>query len=502
MTHYPYRFIFVVVLVNFSMYLYAQNEFNKVIRYDDNITRNEIICEVDDAYYTIGYSDDISGHTVGIHVSKHDKNNGGVLNNTYFAIDSTWSFLEQSFDVFYKENSLIFGLEGDGLLYKLEYDLSTNHINILDSVSFPIDDPGLFQHDMLIFNDTTLYVATYSLEVDSFKYGLFFTYPNGTRETKHITRTDSLTGFGQMIKRDNGNYVLFGSMRGGNVFWDRSLAIYEYDRDLNVLSKFFTPKTDGYIRVENFLPIGDQEVLLLVSKYDWDEIRSTYAFSHSILRYHLDDREILWSKNYGFPASSGLSGGRIVASHEANHFLYGTVAVRSDATIDSFSQVGRVVKVDDEGEQIWQRDYSFFNARNDENNFHDIIATSDGQYLLGGVARGMGRFHGWLLKINESGEVVGDSLVNVQWTESDWTADIQIYPNPTIDHIYINQNKLDHVTYQLYDIQGNFIHSLDVSGQDQGVVWDVSDLVSGSYFIRMLKDGVIIGSSVLIKQDE
>ena len=500
MIYYLTRIIYALLFWSLSYCVMAQDDFNKTYKYDNKSIRNEMVHESQEAYYAIGYSDDYSGYTVGIHVSKHDKITAEVLNSTYFAIDSVWSFLEHSFDVYEVDNSLIFGLKGEGKLHQLEYDMNTDQISIIDTVSFSIEDPGLYQDDMLLFNDTTLYVVTYALEIDSFKFGLFFTYPDGTQESIDIPLTDSLNRFGQVMKRDNGNYVLFGALNGENVFWDRSLAIYEYDKDLNELGRFFTPSTDGYINVENFLPINEQEILILASHYDWDFIRSRYAYSHSILRYHIDDRKILWSENFGSPASDGLSGGKIVASHESGHYLYCTGAVREGSTIDSLSEVGRVVKIDEHGEQIWQKDYYYFNNNGNINDFYDIIATSDGNYLLGGNAGNSNGHHGWLLKINESGELLGDSLVNVTWTEDDWRNDIQIYPNPIVDHIYINQNAVDDITYHLYDVQGNAIDHLNINAKDQGVIWDVSDLISGSYFIRMVKEGKVIGSTVLIKQ--
>ncbi len=476
----------------------AQNEFNKIFLYDQEIIRNEILHESDDAYYAIGYADDNSNITVGIHVSKHDKISGAVLNTTYFAIDSTWSFLEHSNDVYQEGNSLFFGFKGDQL-YTLEYNLLTAEINIVDEIPFPSDWTGVYLHDLLTFNDTSLYVTTCYLEGDSTHLGFYLTYPDGTHEFKHLPRTDSLKSLGLMMKRENGNYMLFSHLKGENLFWDRSLAFFELDKDFNVLNNYYTVSTDGYITPKSILPINNEEVLVLAAFYDWDNIRGMHAYSHQILRYHIDNREIIWSSNYGFPASNGLLGGKIVASHEEDHYLYCTSAVRADATVDSFSTVGRVVKIDDNGEQIWQKDYAYYTNHRDDHSLYDIIATSDGNYLVGGKAQA-DHTYGWLLKINESGEIVSDSLVNVTWTDNDWTKNIQIYPNPTVDHIYINQNAVDDITYHLYDVQGNAIDHLNINAKDQGVIWDVSDLISGSYFIRMVKEGKVIGSTVLIKQ--
>ena len=130
-----------------------------------------------------------------------------------------------------------------------------------------------------------------------------------------------------MIKRENGNYVLFGGMDGDNGLWDRSLAIYEFDKNLDTLSTFFTSFEDEYIQVSHVLPINEEEVLLVAFHLDWDNIRNMHAYSHYIHRYNINNREIVWSKNYGSRASNLIQGGKIVSSHEDHHYLYCTACL-------------------------------------------------------------------------------------------------------------------------------------------------------------------------------
>ena len=108
-----FRFFLLCVILFSGFRGVTQTQFNKTFLYDQEIVSNEIIHETEDAYYVMGYADDNSNITVGIHVSKHDKISGEVLNSTYFAIDSTWGFWEHSDDVYQEGNSLIFGFKGD-----------------------------------------------------------------------------------------------------------------------------------------------------------------------------------------------------------------------------------------------------------------------------------------------------------------------------------------------------------------------------------------------------
>jgi len=148
---------------------------------------------------------------------------------------------------------------------------------------------------------------------------------------------------------------------------------------------------------------------------------------------------------------------------------------------------------------LWQRDYVIYhNKPYLPNMFHNIIQTTDGNYLIGGVTDD-NRVAAWLVKINEDGHIIGDTTSSVQWEKEDWKSLITIYPNPVSDVLYINQEDIRDVEYSLVDMAGREVARYKGNGTFQSTVWDISHLTEGSYYLRIFKDKKQIGSSKVIK---
>jgi len=75
----------------------------------------------------------------------------------------------------------------------------------------------------------------------------------------------------------------------------------------------------------------------------------------------------------------------------------------------------------------------------------------------------------------------------------DITTEVNIYPNPVIDILYLNTNE-NWTKAEIYDIAGRIMRTVSLNGQSI----DVSGLESGTYFVR-LKDGGKVGSVKFVK---
>ena len=71
---------------------------------------------------------------------------------------------------------------------------------------------------------------------------------------------------------------------------------------------------------------------------------------------------------------------------------------------------------------------------------------------------------------------------------------VSVYPNPASRSIIINQGEITDMTYQLIDMQGAVIKSLPIPYAHHNVIWDISDVDSGSYVLTMLQGGKVIGT--------
>jgi hypothetical protein len=83
--------------------------------------------------------------------------------------------------------------------------------------------------------------------------------------------------------------------------------------------------------------------------------------------------------------------------------------------------------------------------------------------------------------------------VNIDTTTSTTWIDkpdlpITIYPNPATDMIYINQSNVDNITYEVYDLSGRKIKTIDSKEANHSYMMDISDFAQGSYFINIIRD--------------
>ncbi|HPF00730.1 MAG: T9SS type A sorting domain-containing protein [Bacteroidales bacterium] len=72
-----------------------------------------------------------------------------------------------------------------------------------------------------------------------------------------------------------------------------------------------------------------------------------------------------------------------------------------------------------------------------------------------------------------------------------------VYPNPTTDFLVLEIDNAAEVIYQLYDATGKFVASRIVT--DATTMIDMNGLVSGTYFLKILKDNQMVKTYKIIK---
>jgi hypothetical protein len=115
-----------------------------------------------------------------------------------------------------------------------------------------------------------------------------------------------------------------------------------------------------------------------------------------------------------------------------------------------------------------------------------IIPTNDGGALLVGSTSGMGLGGGnvFAMKIGPNDlfpviepDPVPNSLVDlIEWHEMT----LKIYPIPTNDKLYIEQNSDQKMTYQLVDLNGKTLMNVEADGKSE---LDISKLDAGMYLL-------------------
>ncbi len=164
-----------------------------------------------------------------------------------------------------------------------------------------------------------------------------------------------------------------------------------------------------------------------------------------------------------------------------------------DSTMDS---IGKVIKFNADGKKIWQKNYDF-TTNQGFNNFNNIISTTDSNYLIVGEIFSVDLPQApWLVKIDEDGNILPIDTTSTT-TDHDVVSsipEIKVYPNPASHSIIINQGEITDMTYQLIDMNGGIVKAISLPHAHHNVVWDISDVTSGTYILSMKQGEKLIGS--------
>ena len=155
---------------------------------------------------------------------------------------------------------------------------------------------------------------------------------------------------------------------------------------------------------------------------------------------------------------------------------------------------GKIVKFNDKGQRLWQKRYYYNNKRFYLNKFFNIIMTTDSNYLIVGDENWIQS--AWLVKIDEDGNILPIDTTSTT-TDHDVVSsipEIKVYPNPASHSIIINQGEITDMTYQLIDMNGGIVKAISLPHAHHNVVWDISDVTSGTYILSMKQGEKLIGS--------
>jgi hypothetical protein len=177
------------------------------------------------------------------------------------------------------------------------------------------------------------------------------------------------------------------------------------------------------------------------------------------------------------------------------------------------SDMGWIIKVDQNGDSLWYREYAFLSGTSSVNRLWAVIETTDNGIAACGEILPMppdtGNRDAWVIKLDSIGcEWAGcDTTVgiednkNVRLYESK-TGDIDISPNPARDWIVLTFPdiwKSEETELIIYNIFGQGVMKTRAFLQNRSVSLNVSDLSPGVYLItcRDSKPGGLKGKFVI-----
>jgi hypothetical protein len=493
----------IIILFLFSpCWSIAQGPFNKTFNSTDTLTRVEKLFETEDAYYAMCYADYVGTAHFGFQIQKHDRSSGEVLSKSYFGIDGAFMSITGQSPIYHKDDKLIFHCDSPNM-YEFEYDLYNNEIAIRDSFINPAPEiAGFFLYDVRFFGDTTVYVVTQPYDnEDEYQPALLIRYPDNTKQVKTYELSDSLSGFNSIRKISPDRYLVTGSKVMGLFFYNTTVSVNILDENFDIIHQFSSEVADHYFSISDIYMPDDTTAFLLTKKFKWDDYGGEVGFEHNVLRYNLNTDEIEWAFGKSeYPIALGTNKGSIVPSHEPDHLLYCTTEGRYSESGDSLEIIGKVFKINYEGDLIWERSYSHYNQYGSQNVFKTMIPTSDRRYLVGGTVR-YGGVNSWLVKIDEDGNVLEDNVSSLENESVEAFKEYKIYPNPASDilEIEFNFTRQSVFSINIYTLHGSLLLSKDVEKSTRGVKMDISSLPEGQFFYQINEGSKILASGPLLK---
>ena len=186
---------------------------------------------------------------------------------------------------------------------------------------------------------------------------------------------------------------------------------------------------------------------------------------------------------------------------------------QTDSTGTTISQ-GWLVKVNEDGDVLWDRTYHYINTPQEEHTLNDLKATTDGGYIFCGESRDLDsgqpfsegpEQQGWLVKVDEYGCLVEDCQLsdNINVIEQEGNKEyFKAGPIPAQHflNIYQSLNSPSGASYELIDMNGKVIESFNSMSKGTTMMLDVSKYNTGTYLLNLMDGGKLLQSQKIIKE--
>ncbi|HRO08277.1 MAG TPA: T9SS type A sorting domain-containing protein [Saprospiraceae bacterium] len=432
-------------------------EWNLILDKETYEYSTDKVMETDSFYYVAGRA---GIQNYGFSMSKISKRDGSTIAIVNYEENGVWLDFNQCNKWYIEGESLIFPMTK---LSKPPYLINLFSINIhtlavSKQMVLPIPDSTanyvIFLLDFKKIGDDYYILASYRKDNIQTKVieGYPFLYKINIRENTYSTimipfdKDAPHTSPLRMVEM-NGRIVVFGSEPNPNNYpGEGRMVIWSLSLDGELQWKYTTPKISPIYDVRDIYPLNEREVLL-ASEDDSFLWSDRYLWPRWVVtRFDIESQQIVWSTHWNEPRKKQfMNYAKIVPAKEAGTYLL----MANDRFVDISCTMGKVVKFTESGDRLWQKQYYFEAERGTLNDFFDMIATTDGHYLIMGWTNAYREWKSeyggfpWLVKIDEDGNIMPiDTTTKVDDTalKSDHHPNIEVYPNPATETLYIQIN--------------------------------------------------------------
>lgn len=194
-----------------------------------------------------------------------------------------------------------------------------------------------------------------------------------------------------------------------------------------------------------------------------------------------EDHNILWTLKTGNP-SLRTDLFNMIKTLDGNYIGIGS---NFDASLDNGFGIrtGYLVKFDDEGTILWEKQYYGTFGGQHKNEFYDIVEMADSSLVLCGEStKNSEDFpqRGWLVSLDKNGNL--DSLtVDVKMVEVRSEVSLNVYPNPADTYVTLELKNENIERVELYTLTGQLLRREEIQGTRAEI--SVADLPAGVYSV-------------------
>jgi Secretion system C-terminal sorting domain len=187
----------------------------------------------------------------------------------------------------------------------------------------------------------------------------------------------------------------------------------------------------------------------------------------------------------------------------------GTERIDFLAQINNAPNSGWLLRMDELGEILWQRNYYDTTYHGMAKKLDSAIPTKDGGYIACGtvdnLSTGVLESHNWVLKLDSMGCLIpGCGVVNyiVDAEEPIFLSgmNVKISPNPATSHLFVEIPELEasaqNINLYIYDVEGRIIKQSNINAAAFFI--SIQELKNGVYFAVFVKGNEIVASKKCI----
>lgn len=496
----------IIILILSFQYLSAQLPYNHRVENDQIQALGHLVYELDNSYLGIGRGIDTIDYRRGIYATEFDKVTGEVINTEKITYPNSLLFFDQLNTVIEYNNKPHFLFSRSDTIYLTSYDDLDNTLNIEKKIfsSDPVN--SLFIYDFKYDNGNFYILSDHTSIATGISQSELFIYniENDSITEIYLDDPESRMYTPNLITLDTVNFLLVYDV-SDNVA--SHVKISQFNMLGDIMWSYDHIDSNGEGNIYDVYKINDKNLILggrkFVNSSDGNRVPI-------IFKFNISERRVINKSNFNIPQSEWNTRhypvSKITSTHNKAGFICASQLFKITEDPDTIVGSGFLSKVDTNLNVIWKRQYTVIDLNYVEHEISMMIPTSDGNYLGYGSSYNGSAFPGevpllsWAIKIDEDGKIVGDTTTSIlDWQYEDLSDQIEIFPNPASHYIYVNQNEIEDITYQVYDESGRLEDEFKIRSKNSSVMKDISNWNKGMKFINIMQDNEKVGQVKIIK---